>query len=81
MRLIKCNIYLAKHADCGINPGLRSFLSSYRLKSMEGSRMEKNIYYPLDYGWYDSKEKWNHFCSSKCRFFRSVQERVAFVHP
>lgn len=25
MMLIKCNIYLAKHADCGNNPGLRSF--------------------------------------------------------
>lgn len=32
--LIKCNINLAKHADCGINPGLRSFLSTYRFKSM-----------------------------------------------
>ncbi|MNO80040.1 hypothetical protein D3C76_712320 [compost metagenome] len=29
MRLIKWNIYLAKHADCGINPGLRSFFYLY----------------------------------------------------
>ncbi|HBS44815.1 MAG TPA: hypothetical protein DEA91_10760 [Paenibacillus sp.] len=40
--------------------------------------MEKNIYYPLDYGWYDSKEKWNHFCSSNCRFFSECSGKGGF---
>jgi hypothetical protein len=45
---------------------------------MGGSRMEKNIYYPLDYSWYDSKEKWNNFCSSNCRFFSECPGKGGF---
>ncbi|MEK5419274.1 MULTISPECIES: hypothetical protein [Paenibacillus] len=40
--------------------------------------MEKNIYYPLDYGWYDSKEKWTSFCSSKCRCFSECSGKGGF---
>lgn len=40
--------------------------------------MEKNIYYPLDYGWYDSKEKWDHFCSSNCCCFSDCSGKGGF---
>jgi len=45
---------------------------------MGGSRMEKNIYYPLDHGWYDSKEKWTNFCSSNCRCFADCSGKGGF---
>lgn len=40
--------------------------------------MEKNIYYPIDYGWYDSKDKWTDFCSSDCQIFSECANKGGF---
>lgn len=40
--------------------------------------MEQNIYYPLDYGWYESKEKWACFCSSNCWCFKDCSGKGGF---
>lgn len=76
--VIKCNIYLAKHADCGIIPVCVLFFVYIVFFRMGGSRLANNEYYPLDYGRYDSVEKWSNFCSSQCRCFSECTKKGGY---
>lgn len=82
MRLIKCNIYLAKHADCGINPGLRSFFCLHIGLKAWGEVEWRRIYITrwITVGM-TPRRNGTIFAAVIADFFRIVQERVAFVHP
>ena len=82
MRLIKCNIYLAKHADCGINPGLRSFFCLHiGLKAW--GEVEWRRIYTTRWTTVGMTPRRNGLISAAVTadVLRIVQERVASVHP
>jgi hypothetical protein len=80
--LIKCNINLAKHADCGINPGLRSFFCLHIGLKAWGEIDWRRIYITR---WITDgmtpRRNGLVFAAVNADVFQNVLERAVFVLP